>query len=102
VTATFDSRTLIGRMSGIALTRPRKHARKGEWGCLRFSLRVPAFRAPRGTLQLLGGSGRYSRMRVRASFTPAVGSKRVRMKGTVRAVRGAGRGLPTRCRALLP
>jgi hypothetical protein len=102
ITLTFDTRTLVGRMSGLAVARPRRHPRRGEWGCLSISGTAPAFGQPRGTIRLLGGGGRYSKLRMRANFTPVASGGVIRLKGTTKVRRGAKRDLPRRCRSLLP
>jgi hypothetical protein len=99
----FDERTLLGRMDGIALARPakgRKRAGRRQQGCLAFSVKIPVFAAPRGTMRLLGGTGRYSRLRVKASFTPTLSGAAMKLNGTVKAQRARARGLPRKCRSL--
>jgi hypothetical protein len=100
LTASFDRSRLLGRMPGIALVRPARRGRRRELGCLSFSVQVAAFRRPRGTIRLLGGSGRYARLRVRGAFTPAIGGSAVKLSGTVRVRRATARVLPRGCRAL--
>ena len=98
LTARFDRQTLVGRLDGIALTRPVRQARRGERGCVRFALRVPAFGTPTGVIRLLGGTRRYKRLRVRAGFTPTVASgAALKLAGTVAVRRASRRGPPKRC-----
>jgi hypothetical protein len=101
MSARFDKRTLLGRLEGIALTRPLRHGRRGERGCVAFTVLVPAFAPPTGTIRLLGGTRRYARLRAKGSFTPTPArAGAVRLAGMIRVSRGSPRGLPARCRTL--
>jgi hypothetical protein len=97
----FNRDTLLARLDGIALTRPARKARRRERGCVVFSLSVPAFAPPTGTIRLLGGTRRYARLRASGAFTPTVGSgSALDLAGTINVRRASARGLPKRCRKL--
>jgi hypothetical protein len=99
VDATTDLRTLTTRFDALAAVRPA-HGR--DRGCARFGLTLPAFGKPSGSMRLLGGTGRYSRIRASANFRAVIaGGHNVRLAGTVKARNGAGRRLPRGCRGLL-
>ena len=99
VDISFNRRTLVGRLDGIALARPALRARRKERACLTFSVRVPAFGAPRGAIRQVGGTGRYARLRASASFTPIVTGTAFRLRGTSAIGHGRPHGL-SRCRSL--
>jgi hypothetical protein len=101
LTTRFDRATLLGRLDGIALTRPAKRARRRERGCVAFSFSVPAFAPPTGTIRLLGGTRRYARLRASADFTPTpAGDAAFKLAGTISVRRARAHGLPKRCQKL--
>jgi hypothetical protein len=102
VNLSFDSSTLLARIRGVALTRSagKGRKRKRQRGCVAFSVNLPAFGAPTGTLRLLGGRARLARLRVSGTYTAAVVGDGIELTGTAQSSRGKRRGLPRRCRTL--
>jgi hypothetical protein len=99
VKISFNRRTLVGRLDGIALARPARHARGKERACLIFSVKVPAFGAPRGSIRQVGGTGRFARLRAKAGFTTSVSGTAFRLSGTTTIRHRPRRGL-SKCRSL--
>ena len=92
-----DLKTLSVRVRGKALARPR---RGRDRACLAFSVKSTAFEAPRGTLRLLGGTGRYARLRVSAGFAVTFKAGKAKLSGIAAVRRGPARALPRGCRGL--
>jgi hypothetical protein len=79
----------------VALAVP---ARGGDSACVRLTVKARAGAIPRGTFEVIGGTGAAARLRGRGTFRfRAVGKRPALVVGTLRAGRGRAQPLPRAC-----
>jgi hypothetical protein len=99
VDSRLDLSSASARVSGVGLVKPRR-ARRGELGCVRYTLRFPAFGPGSGSMTLRGGTGRYARLRTTTRFTLEPRGSVMTLTGTVTSRNARPRGLDRACRSL--
>jgi hypothetical protein len=93
---TFARRDRRARLSAVALA-----SRRGDRACLHVKVDLRAGELPRGTFEVLGGTGQGARLRGTGLFRfQAARGKPALILGHLRARRGRPRGLPAACRRL--